>query len=149
MEPSATDEPAERVEFPMKTPLLEWTEDHCIGIPVLDFEHRNLFAQINELLEEFESQDDKEKIEACLGEIHARMEAHFALEEKFMKDKSYLHFAEHKRDHDMMLDDLVDAITEYENAPDARPTDALQMKLKQWIIDHVNTSDKKMSAMAK
>ena len=66
-----------------------------------------------------------------------------------MKDKSYLHFAEHKRDHDMMLDDLVDAITEYENAPDARPTDALQMKLKQWIIDHVNTSDKKMSAMAK
>ena len=90
----------------MKTPLLEWTEDHCIGIPVLDFEHRNLFAQINELLEDFESQHEKEKIEACLGEIHARMEAHFALEEKFMKDKKYPHFAEHKKAHDMLLDDL-------------------------------------------
>jgi hemerythrin len=48
-----------------------------------------------------------------------------------------------------MLDDLVDAITEYENAPEAQPTDKLQMKLKQWIIDHVTTSDKEMSAMAK
>ena len=133
----------------MKNLLLEWTEEHRIGIPVLDFEHQNLFAQINELLEDFESQNEKEKIEACLGEIHARMEAHFALEEKFMKDKKYPHFAEHKKAHDAMLDDLVEAITEYENAPEAQPTDKLQMKLKQWIIDHVTTSDKKMSAMAK
>jgi hemerythrin len=133
----------------MKNLLLEWTEEHRIGIPVLDFEHQNLFAQINELLEDFESHDEKEKIEACLGEIHARMEAHFALEEKFMKDKKYPHFAEHKKAHDTMLDDLVDAITEYENAPEAQPTDKLQMKLKQWIIDHVTTSDKEMSAMAK
>jgi len=133
----------------MKNPLLEWSEDHRIGIPVLDFEHQNLFAKINELLQDFESEDEKEKIEACLGEIHARMEAHFALEEKFMKGKQYQHFAEHKREHDMLLDQLVDAITEYENAPEAKPTDALQMKLKRWIIDHVNTSDKKMSAMAK
>ena len=133
----------------MKNPLLEWSEDHRIGIPVLDFEHQNLFAKINELLQDFESQNEKEKIEACLGEIHARMEAHFALEEKFMKDKRYRHLAEHKREHDMLLDQLVDAITEYENAPEAKPTDALQMKLKRWIIDHVNSSDKKMSAMAK
>ena len=128
---------------------LEWTEEHRIGIKALDFEHQDLFVHINKLLEDFARHDDKDEIEICLGRIHKRLEAHFALEEQFMKEKKYPHYAEHKAEHDKFLDDFVDAMTEFENDPGVPHIDTLETDLKHWIINHVLHSDKAMSLMTK
>jgi hemerythrin len=133
----------------MTSRQLKWTEEHSIGIASLDFEHRDLFNQINELLKDIASQRDKEEAEEFLGEIHARMEAHFALEEQFMKEKKYPGYAEHKREHDKFLDDFVDAMTQFENDPGVPHIDALETEVKRWIVDHVLHSDKAMSLMTK
>ncbi len=131
----------------MTSPQLKWTEEHSIGIESLDFEHRDLFNRINELLKDLASQRDKEEAEEFLGEIHARMEAHFALEEQFMKEKKYPGYADHKREHDKFLDDFVDAMTQFENDPGVPHIDALETEVKRWIVDHVLHSDKAMSLL--
>jgi hemerythrin len=131
----------------MTSPQLKWTEEHSIGIESLDFEHRDLFNRINELLKDLASQRDKEEAEEFLGEIRARMEAHFALEEQFMKEKKYPGYAEHKREHDKFLDDFVDAMTQFENDPGVPHIDALETEVKRWIVDHVLHSDKAMSLL--
>jgi hemerythrin len=128
---------------------LEWTEEHRIGIESLDFEHRDLFNRINELLKDLASQHDKEEAEGCLGEIHARMEAHFAHEENFMREKKYPYYAEHKAEHDKFLDDFIDAMIRFENEPGFSDAQTLENDLKRWIVDHVMNSDKKMSLITK
>jgi hemerythrin len=133
----------------MTLPLLQWREEHRIGIDALDFEHQDLFRRIDELLDDFARREERAEIEACLGEIHARMAAHFALEEKFMRDRGYADYAEHRAQHDRFLDDFVVAMAEFENDPGACASETLEHDLKRWILDHVLTADKRMSAMTR
>jgi hemerythrin len=66
-----------------------------------------------------------------------------------MRDKGYPHYAEHRAEHDRFLDDFVLAMAEFENDPGARANETLERELKRWILDHVLTADKRMSAMTR
>jgi len=127
---------------------LEWTEAYSIGIAPLDYEHRNLFSSINRLHGELDRHEDVDRIEDTLGEIHARMAAHFALEEKVMRENKYVRYAEHKAEHDALLDDLTEAMVRYVAQPSDEITDDLKGRLTAWILGHVLTRDKQMSEMA-
>jgi len=43
-----------------------------------------------------------------LGELYARIAAHFALKEKIMRDNGYDEYHDHKADHERLLDDIRD-----------------------------------------
>lgn len=128
----------------MGKPLLEWEEIHRIGVDFLDFEHQNLFRSISELADELERGESDEDIEACLGEIHARMLAHFALEEKFMRDKKYVGIGDHKAKHDNFVDEFGDLMADFDSGDRAVFSDEVRQHLKQWIEDHVLEDDKRM-----
>lgn len=132
----------------MVSRALVWNEDYSIGIPSLDYEHRNLFSTISRLHQTLEEHKGQSVIEECLGEIHARMSAHFALEEKIMQERKYPHYAEHKREHDALLDVITDAMLRYENDPLSEHARSLMEELTNWIVNHVLTTDKKMRLMA-
>lgn len=128
--------------------LLEWTDACRIGIDMLDYEHQDLFARLNELHEELSRHEDRESIEACLGEIHARMAAHFALEEKFMREKHYADYAAHKAEHDELLEDFIEFMMRFSHDPNPAYGQADQLTLKRWVIEHVLTTDRRMSEAA-
>jgi len=117
----------------MSDTLFKWDESFLIGIEELDHEHKILIDDINRLHEELARRDKKSEIEKCLGEICARMQAHFALEEHVMKEHEYEFFDEHKREHDELLDNS-------SSVP-------MEKSLKHWVMNHIITSDKKMSLM--
>jgi hemerythrin len=127
--------------------LLEWDNSFLIGIDELDYEHKALIDDINSLHKELAEHNAKSEIEKCLGEIHARMQAHFALEERVMKDGEYEHFDEHKDVHDALLDTYTEYMIRYLDDVDACAGNAIEEFLKRWVIDHILTSDKKMSLM--
>jgi len=83
---------------------IKWNDSFLIGIEELDYEHKVLINDINRLHEELARHDEKSEIEKCLGDIYARMQAHFALEEHVMKEHRYKFFDEHKREHEKLLD---------------------------------------------
>jgi len=76
------------------------------------------------------------------------MQAHFALEEHFMKEHDYPFFAEHKRELDQLLDNYTEYMMQILNNAGASPGNPIERMLKLWVVDHINTSDKKMSLMA-
>ena len=127
--------------------LLEWTDACRIGIDMLDYEHQDLFARLNELHDELLRHEDREVVEACLGEIHARMAAHFALEEKFMRDKRYPDYEAHKAEHDDLLDEFIGFMMRFSHDPNLTYGQAEQLMLKRWVIDHVLTTDRRMSEL--
>lgn len=130
----------------MTTPMLLWTDKHRTGVDALDYEHQNLFRVISELVDELDRHEDHDRIDAALGEIHARMSAHFALEEKFMRDRKYADYAAHKAEHDGFLDRFTDEMVRIQNDPDMLDSDELRGDLGRWIEDHVLSLDAKMSA---
>ena len=93
--------------------LIDWRKEFETGVPQVDHEHRELVALINELPPVLDEGPCDEALQV-LGEINAGIAAHFALEERLMREQSYDEYGEHKADHDRLLDELRDLMDDYE-----------------------------------
>ena len=123
--------------------LLDWQANFAIGIDEVDHEHRELIALINSLHAALGEQRAGERVEAFLGEIFADISAHFALEERVMRERRYDAFAEHKADHERLLDQLRDMMDEQADGSvldDAR----FGAQLAEWFAGHFRTHDARL-----
>jgi len=127
--------------------IIIWSDDFLIGIEEIDYEHRCLIEDINKLHRELLEHVDMDRIEDTLGSIHARMQAHFALEEHVMMSHEYPHYPEHKAEHERLLDEYTELMTKFERDPNPGGQEAIEGMLRQWIVGHIFNSDKKMSLM--
>jgi hemerythrin-like metal-binding protein len=127
----------------MTIPLIEWKEEFSIGIPSIDHEHKEMIELINVLYAEVADKDDTEAVSDCLGEIYAKVSAHFALEEKVMLAEGYAEYNEHKADHERLLDDIRDIMDDYEDSDDFNEQDFSE-RLTLWFVDHFKTKDAKL-----
>lgn len=123
--------------------LLQWKDEFKVGIAEVDHEHRELIGLINELHEYIQASGDLEEILDTLGEIFAQISAHFALEEKMMRKTHYPAYAEHKEDHETLLDDLRDIMDDVEDDGVLDETQ-LAVDLNRWFSDHFRTHDAKL-----
>lgn len=130
-------------------PLIAWSDEYLIGIEELDYEHRDLINQLNELHEELAHQDEKEKIEECLREIHVRVMSHFALEEHFMLENNFKNYTAHKEEHDDFLAVIADLIDRFLTDPELSYGDELEEQLQHWIVNHILTSDQELASVKK
>ncbi len=126
-----------------------WSDDFLIGIEELDYEHRRLVEDIDTLHRDLVADVEMNRIEDTLGRIHARMQAHFALEERFMLLHEYPHYPEHKAEHERLLDEYTELMTKFEREQNLDDLEATQDVLSKWIVNHILSSDKKMSLMVK
>jgi hemerythrin-like metal-binding protein len=86
--------------------FIEWQERFRTGIPWVDYEHQELIALLNELHAVLGEEVGLPQQSHFLGELYARISAHFALEEKVMRDMGYEGFPTHKDAHEDLLDQL-------------------------------------------
>ena len=123
--------------------VLQWREEFSVGIEEVDHEHRELIGLIRGLQESLEEGASTDQVIDVLGEIYAQIAAHFALEEKMMRQTQYPALADHKEDHETLLDDLRDIMDEVEDdgiLDRVRLTDDLD----RWFSDHFKTHDAKL-----
>jgi hemerythrin-like metal-binding protein len=123
--------------------LLDWRDEYRIGVPDVDHEHRTLIGLINELHASLGTDRSIERVDAFLGEIYARISAHFALEERQMQASGYAQFAPHKADHERLLDDLRDIMDEVA-ARDVLDDETLSARLSAWFSEHFRTHDARL-----
>ena len=95
-------------------PLIDWREEFALGIPGVDHEHRELIALINRIHDEAQGAGDVSAIVGFLGELHAQISAHFALEEKLMRERHYSGYPSHKDDHERLLEEIHEMMERYE-----------------------------------
>lgn len=124
--------------------LIDWRSEFEIGIASIDHEHRELIELINSLHGELENNPEPEHVESFLGEIFAQISAHFALEEKMMRDIRYTEFEDHKDDHEILLDDLRDIMDEVGEGTVAGYESKLAENLRDWFGDHFKNKDAKL-----
>ena len=123
--------------------LLEWRDEYRIGIAEVDHEHQELIGLINEVHRALGTVRSAERVEEFLGEIYARISAHFALEEKDMVSRGYPEVGAHKADHERLLDDIRDIMDEQieHGVLDDR---AFSDRLAAWFGDHFKTFDARL-----
>jgi hemerythrin len=123
--------------------LIEWRPEFSVGNAAVDHEHRELIQLINNVHAAIGSGADRDQLASGLGEIYAQIAAHFALEEKMMRDAGYAEFDPHKADHESLLDQLSDIINSVEigNRLDNRD---LSSRLNHWFTEHFATHDAKL-----
>ena len=123
--------------------LLEWRDEFRIGIPEVDHEHRELIALINALHARLTAPGETAGVGEFLGELHAQIAAHFALEEKVMRSRRYAGFESHKSDHERLLDEIRDIMDGYELHGRYDPG-ALGAALDAWFTEHFRTHDARL-----
>jgi hemerythrin len=123
--------------------LVEWRDEFKIGIEEVDFEHQELIELINESYREAKNEGSTLTVMDSLGEIFEKISAHFALEEKVMRELNYDQYEDHKEDHELLLDSIRDIMDEYMDASTI-DEESFGDNLKKWFVNHFSTQDARM-----
>ena len=123
--------------------LIEWKDAFATGIPDVDHEHQELIGLINKLYAAMSSENASITVMDFLGEIYAHVSAHFALEEKIMREHKYDHYQEHKADHEELLDELRDIMDDYEESAYYNDEE-FSASIERWFTEHFKTRDARL-----
>jgi hemerythrin-like metal-binding protein len=124
--------------------LIDWRKEFETGVAEVDHEHRELVGLINALHAEIGSGAGKERVSTFLGEVFARIAAHFALEESVMRKHAYDEYTVHKAEHEQLLDEIRDIMDAHEADPAAATDAALAGAVRNWFVDHFQTRDARL-----
>lgn len=124
--------------------LIDWRDEFEIGIESVDHEHKELIELINALHANLAGDTSIESVSVFLGEIFSRISAHFALEEKVMRDLRYDEIDAHKEDHETLLDDIREIMDAHEAGEYVDFEDLLSDHLQAWFTEHFRTRDARL-----
>lgn len=125
-------------------PRLEWRDDFSVGVASIDHEHRELIEQLNTVIDKLEQGGDRDDILDIIAEVNMGISAHFALEETVMRSHGYDHYADHKGDHEHLLDDIRDIMDAFEDGTYANRKRDLAQRLVDWFLIHSKTRDARL-----
>jgi len=122
---------------------LKWDPRYSVGTQAIDDEHREMIESINSLHDELGDTSDPASLDRFMGDIHAGISMHFALEERLMRESRYAEYDAHKRDHEELLDQIRDMM---DNVIDDREhaLATLEERLSKWFGEHFATFDARL-----
>jgi len=124
--------------------LIEWRDEFKVGIASVDHEHRQLIGLINDLHAGLAAHPAKAAIAGMLGEIYAKIAAHFALEERVMRERRYDQYDDHKADHERLLDEIRDIMDRHDADAYFNYEAALTAELGAWFGAHFRSKDARL-----
>lgn len=128
-------------------PLPEWKEDFATGIGYIDYEHRRLVETINRICADMARRASELTVADGLGQLHAQICAHFALEEKLMREKGYPHYAAHKAEHEKLLDEIRTMMDAFEDGLCETCGKTLEECLTAWFYKHFQGEDARFESL--
>lgn len=120
---------------------IEWSNDFCLGIPVIDDQHKRLFAIINRLDSEYRGKKCIETIEKIFLELINYCNYHFTLEEKAMAKCNYDRLELHKAAHDLFVKKIHEFYVKHKKNECSALPDTINF-LNDWLIDHIMVEDR-------
>ncbi len=123
---------------------IAWRDEFSTGIGSVDHEHKELVQLLNDVIVMLDENRDHDAVVEALGEVNARISAHFALEETIMRGAKYADFVPHKEDHERLLDEIRDIMDAYEEGDYENRRADFVKHLTDWFVSHFSTMDSKL-----
>ena len=123
---------------------IEWNSNISVNIMEIDNQHKKLIEVINELHDSMIKGKSKDILNGLLNDLTNYTVEHFGLEEYYMDKFNYINSSIHKKEHK----DFIKKVAEYHNdLKNGKFLLSVQVMnfLKDWLINHIQGSDKKYS----
>ncbi|MGA7721868.1 MAG: bacteriohemerythrin [Ignavibacteriaceae bacterium] len=125
--------------------IIEWTNDYSVGIQSIDQQHKIWIGLINKLHDAMRKGEGKKILSDIFEEIVAYTKTHLKNEEALFDKYNYPDTAAHKIVHDKLTKQVIEQQQDIKNGK-ALITMEVMSFLKNWLIDHIQNTDKKYSA---
>lgn len=126
---------------------VEWTSDLSVGVPQIDWQHKELFKRVNDLLEAMRAGQGKKEVGKVVEFLRDYVVSHFGSEEELMRQNSYPSASGHKALHEKFVADfrlLEKSILSGDW--NSSFVISLQRYLVDWLNNHIGKVDKDLGA---
>lgn len=124
--------------------FIKWLDIYEIGVPILDYQHKNLIFILNDTYRAFFLKENKEGL---IGEVLDNFiqfyKEHFETEEKFLEMIDYPMIYHQKKMHKEILTILFDFKKQYVEEGEI-DLDKFLTLLNSWVFDHLTVEDMKI-----
>jgi hemerythrin-like metal-binding protein len=119
-----------------------WKPEYSVGDPAIDKEHQELIDLVNDTAGAILDGQPDTDVQRSFGDLYRAISAHFALEERQMREAKYDQLRPHKSDHERLLDVLRDMMDEPRE--DGSDADMLTGALEDWFAGHFREHDSRL-----
>jgi adenylate cyclase len=123
---------------------LEWRDDLMTHNPIIDEQHKELFDRIKNLIMSIGHGELKEEVTEMIQFLETYVVTHFEIEEMYMQQCDYPHYAIHKAEHTQFIDTFNKIKRDYQADSGGHLYFALrlQQEIVEWLSEHIAKSDK-------
>jgi len=125
--------------------LFKWSDDYSVHVQEIDEQHKVLVGLLNELHVAIIEHHGKNTSRAVLDRLAEYTRTHFLLEESLMRLTHFPGFEVHKRQHEELISQVQELQKKLDNE-NVTITFELLHFLKNWLVHHINESDKVLGA---
>ena len=120
--------------------LIKAEDTPKVGVAEIDAQHAALIGLVNRLHQAMIQREDRETLDAIIAELVEHTQQHFAYEEQLMSQHQYPEYAEHKANHDMLMQHIMGLAKQFRSG-DLLLSFAVMVDLKAWATIHIEQSD--------
>ena len=123
--------------------IVSWGESYATGIEQIDNQHKELVNLTNKLFHAClsGSEETDATFKAAMTEMVEYVRFHFTAELEILKRINYPDYAGHKKQHDTLVMNILEASKEYGTGKRFVAHNFVRT-LKDWVFSHIAVSDK-------
>ncbi|OWW19650.1 bacteriohemerythrin [Noviherbaspirillum denitrificans] len=126
---------------------LVWSDDLAVGNNFIDGDHKKLIDMVNRLHTVMAEGKGKDVMDKVLHNLITYTQEHFRREEELMQKMRYEGLADHKAEHEKLLNQVLDLQKKFESGAATLSIQVLHF-LRDWLINHIGKSDKELALAA-
>ncbi len=122
--------------------MIEWDDKYCVGVSIIDKDHKEFIDTINKAIIVKGNNDNPEGVKEVLREITNYVLTHFKTEETYMAEFNYPEYKNHKKEHHDFAMKIIAYLDRVINGDYQIAYDILE-DLKSWLVNHIQVTDQK------
>jgi hemerythrin-like metal-binding protein len=122
-----------------------WDDSFCIGVDLIDEQHKALFGQVNGLIDAIEREAGTEELKKSLDFLTSYTVTHFNDEEAVQKKYAYPAFENHHKIHERFKKVAVELAADFTNFGSSEAlVKEVKRKIGDWLVTHVKGEDSRI-----
>ena len=123
--------------------IVSWEPKYATGIELIDVQHRQLVVLTNELYKACRMGDTalQTVFKDAMSSMVEYVRFHFSAELDLLQCIKYPGFAAHKKEHDNLIKNILEAAKDYNVGKKFIPNSFVRT-LKDWVFGHIAVSDR-------
>jgi len=123
--------------------MVTWSDTYSTGIEMIDKQHKELVKLTNDLFRAcmYGNETAQGVFKDCMSRMVEYVRFHFGTEQKLLELVNYPDYQKHKKQHEEMVYNILEAVKEYDKGVKFAPNHFTRT-LKDWIFSHIAVFDK-------